>query len=302
MELRYLRYFAAVVVNKNFSRAAAALFITQPALSRQIRALEEELGVKLFLRAQNNVSLTSAGERFYEDAVEIIELCNRAIERAKRRQRETPLRIGYLPSLTYGVLPKVLSRFKLEHKSSTPELYDLTALEIERRSQEGSLDIAIVTKGSEQRVQSFNWNELRHLSPRLIMQRQHPLAKLEQIPPKKLVNQPLHGLGSDSFPDYITRLREILKPFGVCPTFASLSADSVASIFANIEAEGGAAVLSEGHATTMPRSLISRPFFPPLHPVVVIVGLPALKPRQSAETFVRLLHEAAVDDRCSRHS
>src|SRR2546427_9441062 len=63
MELRHLRYFAAVAAHGSFSRAANQLHLTQPALSRQVKSLEDEIGVALIVRGQNTISLTSAGDR-----------------------------------------------------------------------------------------------------------------------------------------------------------------------------------------------------------------------------------------------
>jgi DNA-binding transcriptional LysR family regulator len=67
VELRHLRYFAAVAAHGSFS-AANNLHLTQPALTRQVKDLEDELGVPLFIRGTNAVTLTSAGELFYEEA------------------------------------------------------------------------------------------------------------------------------------------------------------------------------------------------------------------------------------------
>ena len=72
MELRHLRYFAAVAAHGSFSRAANQLHLTQPALSRQVKSLEDEIGVALIVRGQNTISLTSAGEAFYEEAKDIL--------------------------------------------------------------------------------------------------------------------------------------------------------------------------------------------------------------------------------------
>ncbi len=72
MELRHLRYFTAVAAHGTFRRAAAILHLTQPALSRQVRDLEDELGVELLKRGQNSTTLTDAGELFYEEAREVL--------------------------------------------------------------------------------------------------------------------------------------------------------------------------------------------------------------------------------------
>ena len=79
MELRHLRYFAAVAAHGSFNRAAQNLHLTQPALSRQVKDLEEELGVPLFLRGKNTVNLTEAGELFYEEACDLLARADQAL-------------------------------------------------------------------------------------------------------------------------------------------------------------------------------------------------------------------------------
>jgi len=72
VELRHLRYFVAVAAHGSFNRAAGVLHLTQPALSRQVKDLEDELGVRLLARGKNAVTLTEAGELFYEDARDLL--------------------------------------------------------------------------------------------------------------------------------------------------------------------------------------------------------------------------------------
>ena len=71
MELRHLRYFTAVAAHGTFRKAATILHLTQPALSRQVRDLEDELGVTLIKRGRNFATLTDAGELFYEEALHL---------------------------------------------------------------------------------------------------------------------------------------------------------------------------------------------------------------------------------------
>src|SRR5579872_2947278 len=82
MELRHLRYFIAVADQGGFGRAAQSLRVAQPALSRQIHALETEVGTKLFERLPRGVKLTPAGEVFLEEARSIVTSASRAMDRA----------------------------------------------------------------------------------------------------------------------------------------------------------------------------------------------------------------------------
>src|SRR5216684_3334081 len=100
MELRHLRYFAAVAAHGSFSRAANQLHLTQPALSRQVKSLEDEIGVALIVRGQNTISLTLAGEDFYEEAKDILARVDVAIRRIKTRRQGKSYALGmFIPSL-----------------------------------------------------------------------------------------------------------------------------------------------------------------------------------------------------------
>lgn len=114
MELRHLRYFVGVAELGSVSRAAEKLFIAQPALSAQIRQLEEELGVRLFVRLPRGVRLTQAGESFLGDAKAILARAQQATVRARERQsgQRATLRLGLVPSTTHSVLPGLLQRVR----------------------------------------------------------------------------------------------------------------------------------------------------------------------------------------------
>src|SRR3954468_3297552 len=110
MELRHLRYFVSVAELGSVSRAAEKLFIAQPALSLQVRQLEEEIGARLLERLPRGVRLTPAGESFLQDARAILARSQQAAVRARERQsgQARSLRLGLVPTTTHSVLPGVL--------------------------------------------------------------------------------------------------------------------------------------------------------------------------------------------------
>jgi DNA-binding transcriptional LysR family regulator len=114
MELRHLRYFVAVAEELHFGRAAEKLHISQPPLSMQIRALEDELGVTLLNRTQRHVSLTQAGNALLQDARQILERVEQAVRATRRAGRGEigELAIGFISIADYNVLPIVLREFR----------------------------------------------------------------------------------------------------------------------------------------------------------------------------------------------
>lgn len=114
MELRHLRYFIAVGEELHFGRAAARLHVAQPAVSRQIRALEEEIGLSLFERDRRRVALTAAGAAFLDEARSLLGHVERAVVTAHRAARGElgALRIGYVPAVVHTGLPEIVRAFR----------------------------------------------------------------------------------------------------------------------------------------------------------------------------------------------
>ena len=294
MELRHLRYFVAVASHGSFNRAAGILHITQPPLSRQVKDLEEELGVPLLVRGSNTVKLTEAGELFYEEAREVLARADQAVRRVRGEVRDEILRVGYAPSMIADIMSAVLARFKSAAPRVRIELADLSSREINELAGKGLLDLVVspgisVTKG----IPGFQLTELRRVQPVLVLPERHPLAKLKRIPVERLRNLPLVGLAKENYPEYVHGVRGLLKPFGITPRFVSLVDDGVSTLFAELEATQAAAVLVEGTADIMPRTLVTRPFSPKLASAPVMIGLPATRPSPHAEMFARILAEEA---------
>ena len=127
MELRHLRYFVSVAELGSVSRASEKLFVAQPALSAQIRQLEDEVGVPLFVRLPRGVRLTAAGESFLEDARIILSRTLQASRRARSREQDQQqvFRMGLVPSVTQGWLPAVLARLREEGLALRIEVREL---------------------------------------------------------------------------------------------------------------------------------------------------------------------------------
>jgi DNA-binding transcriptional LysR family regulator len=113
MKINQLRYFLILAEELHFVRAAARLNVSQPPLSRQIQALEQELGLTLFVRGNQRVSLTEAGAALYGDLKETFATLDRAVTRAKGVARGEAGRIalGMTGSVSFGIMPAILERY-----------------------------------------------------------------------------------------------------------------------------------------------------------------------------------------------
>jgi len=131
MELRHLRYFVAVAEELSFTRAARNLNIAQPPLSQQIRALEQEIGVSLFLRTHHHVELTAAGRQFLIDARNILSQATDAATRARRTAQgeEGELRLSFVSSAVYeDTVPQLLREFRSRYPTVALHLEQLSTV------------------------------------------------------------------------------------------------------------------------------------------------------------------------------
>jgi LysR family transcriptional regulator, benzoate and cis,cis-muconate-responsive activator of ben and cat genes len=143
LELRQLRYFAAVARERNFTRAAEMLHIAQPPLSRQIQQLEEELGVSLIERGSRPLRLTDAGRLLYEQAAQVLERVEeiKAITQRLHEVERPRFRIGFVPSTLYGRLPGLIRRYRAVRPGVELVLLELTTLQQIAALKEGRIDV-----------------------------------------------------------------------------------------------------------------------------------------------------------------
>ena len=297
VELRHLRYFTAVAAHGSFNRAAQVLHLTQPALSRQVKDLEDEIGVPLLVRGTNSVTLTPTGETFYEHARDILAHADRAIAAARGDRGTEVVRVGYIPTTVYGVITKAVKEFRTTSPRVHIELVECLPKEMKVAVENGRLDLAILPEGNLHLFQGFRWSELLRFDVLLVMPADHPLARLKKIPPTRLRDLPLIGLGKESFPGYALHLRARLQSFGVTPRFIAFVDGGIVSLFSALEAHHAAAVLGETVVSTLPRNLVARPFTRTVASVSMMIGVPESRPNQHAEAFVAALRQEAERQR-----
>lgn len=146
MEPRRLRYFLAAAQELHFTRAARLLRVAQPALSQQIRLLEEEVGTKLFKRANRRISLTPAGEAFRVRAISSVEQASLAVSDALSvgRGKSGTVTIGLVSSSVYSELPVFMRWFRSSVPNANLEVKELEPWEQWESIERGSLDVGIM--------------------------------------------------------------------------------------------------------------------------------------------------------------
>ncbi len=146
MELRQLRYFVAVAEELHFRRAAERLHISQPPLSQQIRALEDELGFALLIRTRRRVQLTPAGEAFLRDARVLLGELDGAVATARRIDagQTGRLRVGFVGSALLSIVPGTVERFRASRPGVAIELRERSTVDQLRAVAAGLVDVGLV--------------------------------------------------------------------------------------------------------------------------------------------------------------
>lgn len=145
--MRHIRFFLAVAEDLSFRRAAERLGVAQPAISRAIKSLEGDLGVRLFDRDNRNVRMTNAGKVFREGSIGVLSAIERTIEKTRQANEGQvgALRIGYTDNAITGIVPSLLKAFQDRWPDiALQPMHDYTSGQLSRL-EKGELDIGFVT-------------------------------------------------------------------------------------------------------------------------------------------------------------
>ncbi len=295
MELRHLRYFVAVAEMENVSRAALKLHVSQPALSRQIRDLEDELGFSLLERTAKSVRLTDAGRAFLDNARALLQNADDAVTKARAvaSSEPTELHVGYSPTPTAEILPKTLRAFQAAMPNVHVKLHDWSNNAILEGMRDGRLQLGlIVPPAKASALPDLRYEELFHERVCVAVAPQHPFARRRAIPLAEVAAEPLIGLTREDYPSYYDLLSIVFSKSKQKPRVIE-EYDSFTGIISAVEAGTGVAI----GADTLGHSFGNR--VKVLHitpePKPIPVGIVAAKGRLSpaAEKFWQCAKEAA---------
>jgi DNA-binding transcriptional LysR family regulator len=202
MELHSLRYFVAVAEELHFGRAARRLGMAQPPLSRQIRALEAELGARLLERTKRHVALTAAGAVLLEEARRLLAQAERVVEAVHRAARGQTgrLAVGFVGSATYGLLPEILRRFHRRFPEVALTLAEMGSPMQLRALGERRIDVGFLRPAA---LDATLVGRVVQREPLLVaLPAGHRLAKVEGIRLEDLASEPFVMFPREPRPSY----------------------------------------------------------------------------------------------------
>ena len=247
MELRHLRYFVGVAETENVSRAALKLHISQPAVSRQIRDLEDEIGLPLLNRVGKSVRLTEAGRAFLEGARAILKETDDAVQKARvvGGKRQTELHVGDFPLVAARIMPRILRNYQKAMPNAQVKLHDWPVEKEIAGVRDGQLHLAIIIPPL-----IGNWNRKLHFEELvtirvcLAVSCDHPFAQRKAVSLTEAAREPFIGLLHEEYPQHRVYADAIFARVKHKPRFGE-EHDGWAELFSAVDAGRGVAIASD---------------------------------------------------------
>jgi len=260
MELRHFRYFLAVAEALNFTKAAALLRVAQPALSRRVQDLEDEIGVDLLKRSPRGVVLTAEGKLFLDKTRHILKLADESVEqvRALARGEEGELHMGYAPAPTVEILPPALAAFQKAFPRVRVLLHDFSEQELIEGLRNGRLELALMPRGTGSQSVDLEFETLRSYPICVAVAPTHRFARLKTITLEMVATEAMIGFNRKDYPEYYVGLDRLFEPLGIKPRVV-VECDSSSSLITEIETGRGVAIASPVLRHASGKRLLYRP-------------------------------------------
>jgi DNA-binding transcriptional LysR family regulator len=265
MELRHLRYFAAIAKHLSFTRAAKELRVAQPALSRQLRQLEDELGVKLLERNQRSVALTIAGQAFLDEAQKVLRQSDEAVRVAKTSTHEPSahLDLGYIWGLFHTITPAALAGLRQKWPDVTVNLFDMNAEEQRAALAAGKIDAGFIGFEQDTEGSGLARHRIGKSEFMLVLPDDHPLVAHDCVSLADLSRELFIAVSERTYPSAASCASDICLEGGFRPRILQ-AAERGYTVLALVAARCGVALLPASLAA-MPhtgvefRPLVQRP-------------------------------------------
>lgn len=181
MDIRQLQYFVEVAKQKSFTKAANILHVSQPSISKMMKALEEELGVVLLDRSERKMELTDAGELVYDHATKVLHLMDSlslSIGEIRNMERGR-VKMGMMPTVGSFLLPNVIALFKKQYPGIDIEMKEYSAKLLEVHVEQGSIDVGLTVLPAD--TEKFDAVPLQAEDLVAIVHQEHWISERESI-------------------------------------------------------------------------------------------------------------------------
>jgi len=292
MELRHLRYFVSVAEALSFTKAAGKLHTAQPSLTRQIKNLEDELGVRLLHRTKQKVTLTDEGRSFLTDANRLLALAAETVESVRRVHtgEVRALNIGYVSNLFYDLLPKTLETFHQTFPTIAVNLFDLSCGEQFRALEEGKLDLGFVGLHEPIARRGLEFRTIASYRCVIALPKDNPLTSQVTVSLKALAPLFFIGMSETSYPGYRDWLIKSCERSAFTPKILQ-DVDLERKMIHAVAAGLGVAIVPEQLKRLEHEGVVFRP----LNPVVMTEGCVAWRnrnPSSALQAYIRIVEEA----------
>ncbi len=242
IELRHLKYFLAVAEDLHFRRAAERLYISQPGLSRQIRQMEEDLGITLFERHNRKVQLTKAGEYLQKELTRNLNNLNRVISYAKLINDgiNGELRLGYVGSAMQKIIPELLLNFTEKHPNVTFSLNEMENNQQIHALMNEEIDIGFVRV--ERVPRGLNIHPLFEDTFSLVLPDDYPINESNFNSLAQLKDESFILFDASYSESYYEKVMQIFDGFGFAPIVSHYTVNA-ASIFRLVENNFGVSII-----------------------------------------------------------
>jgi DNA-binding transcriptional LysR family regulator len=291
MELRHLRYFVGVAQELNFTRAAQILRVAQPALSRQIRKLEEEVGVVLLERNRRGVRLTMAGKAFLAEARALLEQSEQAIRVAQETSHAGSghLNVGYVWGLFHSVVPATVARFRRELPNVAVNLFDMTATQQAEALVQGRLDAGFIGFAQEADAAGLSKRKVGTCAFVAALPKNHRAARKAKVPLATLAQDFFFVISEQNYPGASRFVLEACQRAGFRPKILQ-AAERGHTILGLVAGNCGVALLPEPLRALPHPGVIFRPLAkPPTGDL--FIAWQATRTSPSRDTFLGLFDD-----------
>src|ERR1700677_324391 len=223
MELRYLKYFVTVAERQSFTRAAEELRVAQPAISQQIKSLEEELGVSLLHRTKRSVKLTAAGNAFLSEAKEILahaELSKQIARRAARGETGS-LAIGCVGAGASAFLPELIQSYRKRFPAVRVHLFEMTPEHQFQAFARERIDVGFMRSLAESDAKNFTQDRVYRDCLMLAVPDTHAHAKTKQVRLDKFAGEDFVMFKRSEAPKLFDEMTQLCAKAGFIPQIVS---------------------------------------------------------------------------------